>query len=101
MAGYPVELKVEYPKKLSRGLAVLKFFLGSIYVGIPHGICLWVYGIAVGIVTFIAMWIILFTAKYPKGIYDFVVRYMRWSTRVTAYMSLLRDEYPPFHGRES
>ena len=98
MPVYPVELKVEYPKKLSRGLALLKFFLGWIYVGIPHGVCLWVYGIAVGIVTFIACWIILFTAKYPKGMFDFVIRYMRLSTRVTAYMSLLRDEYPPFHG---
>jgi hypothetical protein len=101
MASYPVDLDVEHPEKLSRGLAMLKLFFGWIYVGIPHGICLWVFGIAVGIVTFIAAWIILFTGKYPKGMYDVVVRYMRWTVRVNVYISLLRDEYPPFHGRES
>ena len=92
MAVYPVELNVKYPEKLSRGLAILKLFFAWVYVGIPHGICLWVYGIAVGIVTFISAWVILFTGKYPKGMYDFVVRYMRWSVRVNAYVSLLRDE---------
>ena len=100
MSDYPVKVTVEYPDKLSRGLAALKLFLGWIYVGIPHGVCLWLYGIAVSIIVFISFWIILFTAKYPKGLYDFVVNYIRWSTRVTAYLSLLRDEYPPFNGRE-
>lgn len=101
MLNNPVEFDVKHPEKLSRGLAVLKLFFGWLYVGIPHGVCLWVYGIAVGIVTFIACWVILFTGRYPKGMYDFVVRYMRWSVRANAYMSLLMDEYPPFHGRES
>ena len=100
MPDYPVKVTVEYPEKLSRGLAALKFFLGWIYVGIPHGVCLWIYGIAVSIIVFISFWIILFTGKYPKGLYDFVVNYIRWQTRVTSYLSLLRDEYPPFHGRE-
>jgi hypothetical protein len=51
---------------------VLKFLLGWLYVGVPHGIILWLYGIAVGVVTFIAFWVILFTGKYPRGMYDFV-----------------------------
>jgi len=54
----------------------------------------------VGIITFIAFWVILFTEKYPKGMYDFVVSYMRWSLNVGAYLSLLRDEYPPFSGEQ-
>jgi hypothetical protein len=61
---------------------------------------LWLYGIAVGIVTFIAFWAILFTGKYPKGMFDFVVGYIRWSINVSAYLSLLRDEYPPFSGEQ-
>jgi hypothetical protein len=69
-------------------------------VGIPHGFILGLYGIAVGVITFIAFWIILFTGKYPKGLYDFVAGYMRWSVRVSAYINLLRDEYPPFTGEE-
>ena len=97
---YPVTLDVEYPDRLSRGWVVLKALFGWLYVGIPHGICLVLYGIAVSIVVFIAFWAILFTAKYPKGMFDFVVGFMRWSLNVSAYLGLLRDEYPPFSGRE-
>lgn len=100
MANYPVQLSIEYPEKLSRGWVVLKVLFGWLYVGIPHGIILTLYGIAVGIVTFIAFWAILFTAKFPKGMYDFVVGYMRWSLNVSAYLGLLRDEYPPFSGEQ-
>ena len=77
---------------------VLKLLFGWLYVGIPHGIILWLYGIAVGVVVFICFFAVLFTAKYPKGLFDFVVGYMRWGLNVTAYLSLLRDEYPPFSG---
>ena len=95
----PVTLGVDYPEKLSRGLVILKLLFGSLYVGIPHGIILALYQIAVGVVTFIAFWIVLFTGKYPRGMFDFVVGYMRWTARVNAYLSLLRDEYPPFSGK--
>ncbi len=98
--GYPVTLTVEYPEKLSRGLVVLKGLFGLIYAGIPHGIILYFYGIAVSIVIFIAFWAVLFTGKFPKGMFDFVVGYMRWSLRLTTYLSLMRDEYPPFSGGE-
>jgi len=97
---YPVTFDVDYPDRLSRGLVVLKGLFGWIYVGIPHGIILWLYGIAVSIVVFIAFWAILFTAKFPKGMFDFVVGYMRWSLNVTTYLSLMRDEYPPFSGEQ-
>ena len=98
---YPVTLQVEYPEKLSRGWLLLKVFFGWLYVGIPHVIILWFYGIAVGVVIFIAFWAILFTGRFPRGMFDFVVGYMRWGIRVTAYWTnLLRDEYPPFSGSE-
>lgn len=99
MAQYPVTFSVDYPEKLSRGWLLLKVFLGWIYVGIPHGIVLWFYGIAAAVVTFIAFWAILFTGRFPRGMFDFLVGYMRWSARVEAYLSLLRDEYPPFSGK--
>jgi len=95
----PVTLDIAYPPMLSRGKLLLKVFLGWLYVGIPHGIVLWLYGIAVGVVTFVAFWVILFTGQYPRGMFDFVVGYQRWTTRVTAYLSLMRDEYPPFSGQ--
>ena len=96
----PVTLDMAYPETLSRGTLLLKVFLGWLYVGIPHGIVLWLYGLAVSVVTFIAFWVILFTGQYPRGLFDFVVGYYRWTMRVTAYLGLLRDEYPPFSGQQ-
>jgi hypothetical protein len=93
---YPVTFDVEYPERLSRGWLLLKVFFGWLYVGIPHWIVLSLYGIAVSIVLFISFWAILFTGKFPRGFFDFVVGYIRWQNRVTVYLSLLRDEYPPF-----
>jgi hypothetical protein len=95
-----VTYRVDEPEKLSRGILLLKTFLGWLYVGIPHGICLGLYGIAMYVVLFISWFAILFTGKFPKGLFDFVVAYQRWSNRVTAYMMLLTDEYPPFNGQE-
>ena len=92
-------MKVDYPEKLSRLMLLVKVFFGALYVGIPHGIMLGLYGIAVYFVTFIAFWIILFTGKYPQGLFDFVVGFMRWGLRVSAYMYLLTDQYPPFSGK--
>ena len=96
----PVKVVVEYPERLSRGKALLKVLLGWLYVGIPHGIALWLYGILVSVVVFFAFWAILFTGRFPRGMFDFVVKYIRWQTRVMVYLYLLRDEYPPFSGEE-
>ena len=97
---YAVTFTVDYPEKLSRGLVRLKVLFGYFYVWIPHGICLGLYGIAVGIVTFIAFRAILFTGKFPRGMFDFVVGYTRWFNNVCAYYtSYLVDEYPPFSGK--
>lgn len=99
MAAHAARMKVDYPEKLSRIMLLLKVFFGFLYVGIPHGIMLCLYGIAVYVVTIVAFWVILFTGKYPKGLFDFVVGYMRWQLRVNAYMNLLTDQYPPFTGK--
>jgi hypothetical protein len=92
---YPIALKVEYPEKLSR---LTTFF--RIFMVIPHTIALYFLGIAAGVVLFISWWAILFTAKYPKGLFDFVVMVFRWNTRVNGYCYLLTDKYPPFSGSE-
>ena len=95
----PVNLEVDYPERLSRGMALLKFFFAWLYVGIPHGIALFIYGILVFFVLFVSWWAILILGRFPRGLFDFVLGYVRWSTRVRLYFSLLRDEYPPFSGR--
>jgi hypothetical protein len=66
-------------------------------LAIPHVIVLFFLWMAVMVVTFIAWFAILFTGRYPQGMFDFVVGVLRWGLRVQAYTSLLTtDEYPPF-----
>ena len=50
----------------------------------------------ISVLLLIAVIALLFTARYPKGLYDFVIGINRWGIRVRAYASLMRDEYPPF-----
>jgi hypothetical protein len=101
MAYSPVKFDLEYPEKLSRGKLILKSLFGYFYVMIPHGVILSLYGVAVSVVMFISWWAILFTGKFPRGMFDFVVKYFRWSLRVTAYFpGFMTDAYPPFNGDE-
>jgi len=90
-AAYPLRFDVEYPEELSRWLIFVKWLLA-----IPHFIILWALAIAAGVMGFIAFFAILFTKRYPRGLFDFVVNVNRWSANVDAYTGLLRDEYPPF-----
>ena len=77
---------------LNRWLPLVKWFLA-----IPHFIVLFFLDIAAVVVVIIAWFAILFTGRYPRGMFDFVTGVMRWSLRVTAYAFLLvTDRYPPF-----
>ena len=90
-----VHIEIPYPdakKDLNRWLPLVKWLLA-----IPHYIVLFFLGIAAVFTVIIAWFAILFTGRYPKGLFDFVVGVMRWSLRVWAYAALLTtDEYPPF-----
>jgi hypothetical protein len=89
-----VHLDFPYPdaKQLSRWLPLVKWLLA-----IPHWIILWFLSIGAAVCVVIAWFAILFTGRYPKGLFDFVVGVMRWWLRVEAYAILLiTDEYPPF-----
>jgi len=88
---YPVRFDVEYPEKLSRLSTLARLVLA-----IPQLLVIYALGTVVGIVTFIAWFAILFTRRYPKGLFDLVVSFNRWMANVYAYSALLRDEYPPF-----
>ena len=89
-------LHVEYPERLSRPHALLKFFLGWLYVAIPHGIILTVYGIVLLIAQFFTWFIILITGRYPAPVFSLAEGYLRWAARVNLYLSFVRDEYPKF-----
>ncbi len=89
--GYPLRYDVEYPESLSRLLIFVKWLLA-----IPHAIVVYFLSLIAYLFVFIAFFAILFTRRYPKGLFDFVVGYYRWNANVGAYVGLLRDEYPPF-----
>ena len=108
---YPARLEIEYPQALSRGLVLVKWWL----LALPHYLIIAVFtggGVAIwtganngsqslslgliGLLVAISGIVLLFTGRYPKAIYDFVLGMNRWIFRVAAYASLMTDDYPPF-----
>jgi hypothetical protein len=90
-----VHLDLDYPdvpRDLNRWLPLVKWLLV-----LPHVIVLAFLIIGAFIAVVIAWFAILFTGRYPRGLFDYVVGVGRWALRVTAYASLLvTDRYPPF-----
>jgi hypothetical protein len=92
---YPVTFEADYVERRNRLTAFFRLILA-----IPLAIWLSLYAILAGIAILIAWFAIVFTARYPRGLYDFVAGYTRFLTRVTAYASLLCDPYPTFGGSD-
>ena len=90
-ASYPLRYDVEYPERLSRWLIFVKWLLA-----IPHFLILYALGAVAYVIIFIAWFAILFTGRYPEGLFKFVVGIYRWNANLSAYLALMRDEYPPF-----
>ncbi len=90
-----VRLDYPYPdaaRDLNRWLPLVKWFLA-----IPHYVVLFFLWIAVIVIVIVAWFAILFTGRYPRGMFDFVEGVIRWHNRVLAYAFILvTDEYPPF-----
>ncbi|GHB61809.1 membrane protein [Streptomyces umbrinus] len=116
---YPARFDVAYPDRLSRGLVLVKWWL----LAIPQYIVVamfaggwgwgggwddgggWRGGGLMPFLSFVAVVILLFTARYPRHLFDFLMGLARWVARVTAYAALMTDQYPPFRldmgGQES
>jgi hypothetical protein len=102
----PATLEVVYPAHLSRGLVLVKSWL----LAIPQLVIVGLFtsgavlsrgrggaGIGLlGLLVVIAAVSLLFTRRYPRGLFDFVMGVNRWIYRVVAYVALMTDEYPPF-----
>ena len=89
-----VHLDFPYPDahQLNRWLPLVKWFLA-----IPHYVVLFFLGLAALVAVIAAWFAILFTGTYPRGLFDFVVGFLRWGTRVNGYaFALVTDQYPPF-----
>jgi len=107
---YPATLHIAYPERLSRGLVLVKWWLlaiphyvittlfigGTFYVTGRYGAVAYdTAGLIAWLVLFVGI-ALLFTTRYPRGIFDFVLGMNRWVLRVGAYVSLMTDSYPPF-----
>ena len=90
-----VHLEIDYPdveQDLNRWLPLVKWLLA-----IPHYIVLAVLAVVAIFAIFIAWFAVLFTGRYPRGLFDYVVGVGRWGLRIQAYAILLvTDRYPPF-----
>jgi hypothetical protein len=109
---YPARLEVEEPPALSRGLVLVKWWL----LALPHYVVVGVFaggawagfnaandhggwssgGGLIGLLVLIAGIVLLFTGRYPRSIFDFIMGMNRWVFRVAAYALLMTDAYPPF-----
>ena len=109
---YPARLNVEYPRSLSRGLVLVKWWL----LALPQYLVVGVFaggavaglnaasehggwssaGGLIGLLVCISGIVLLFTGRYPRSIFDFVMGMNRWVYRVAAYATLMTDAYPPF-----
>jgi len=88
-----VTFQADYVEERSR---LTTFF--RLLLAIPHFIAVAFYFLAAEVVVIIAWFVLLFTGRYPQGMYDFVSGALRYQTRVYGYASLLSDRYPPFSG---
>jgi hypothetical protein len=118
---YPAHLEVEYPQRLSRGLALVKWWLLAIpqyliialftggmawwgvdagsHSGVPnagYGPGSWTSIGLIGLLAVIAGVVLLVTGRYPGQLYNFVLGLNRWVLRVAGYAGLMTDRYPPF-----
>lgn len=105
-ADYPARIEIPYPEQLSRGAALVKWWL----LALPHYLVLAVLagGFSSGwledvqapslhtVLVVIAAVALLFTGRYPADLFRLLVGINRWVFRVIAYAALMRDEYPPF-----
>ncbi|WAJ34773.1 DUF4389 domain-containing protein [Arthrobacter sp. FX8] len=112
---YPADFDVDYPERLSRGLVLVKWWLLSI----PHLLLVAAFTNTtwrwradntfvgatyeqsagpslLGLLVLVAAVILLFTGRYQRPLFDFILGIDRWIYRVLAYTALMRDEYPPF-----
>jgi hypothetical protein len=96
-AGYPVNVDVQYPEQPSRLWAVGTLLLfPKMILLTPHLVIMSVLGFLALPAMIAGQIAVVFTGRYPRSLFDFVVGVYRWQMRVNAYCLGLTDQYPPF-----
>lgn len=85
--------EMDYAERRSRLTTFFRYLLA-----IPHFIFWFIYFIAFYIVEIVAWFALMFTGRWPQGLYDFACNFVRYATRLSAYFALGVDQYPPFSG---
>lgn len=89
-----MKLSITHQSSYSRGQLLLRTFFGWLYIVIPNMFLFVFIGIWADILTFIAWWVVLFTGKYPKSFFEFMVKLINWGMRVEAAFANLVDGTP-------
>src|SRR5215471_11103851 len=90
-ADYPLKADMRHQGEYRRFMPLIKWLLA-----IPHYFALFFLGLAALVVVLISFFAVIFTRRYPEGMFNFVVGVQRWAWRVSAYVLLMVDPYPPF-----
>jgi hypothetical protein len=88
---YPARFEISYPSELNRWLPLITWLLV-----IPHFIALLFVGIGALFVAVYGFFAVLFTGRWPRGAFNYLVGTFRWGYRVVAYFLLMTEAYPPF-----
>jgi hypothetical protein len=88
---YPARFEVSYPAELNRFLPLVKWLLAF-----PHYVALFFVALGAFFVLIFGFFAVLFTGRWPRGAFDYLVGTMRWAYRVAVYLHLMTDAYPPF-----
>ncbi len=89
-----MKLTIKCQDSYSRGELLLRTFFGWLYIAIPHLFVMMFVGIWASILSLLGFFVVLFTGKWPKDWFDFLVKYMNWGARLNASMNNLVDGYP-------
>jgi Domain of unknown function (DUF4389) len=93
---YPISFEVDPALEGRNRLTTLLRYI----VSIPWLIVAWIYGVVAQIAAIVAWFAIVFTGRYPEGLYEFNAGYLRMYSRTYSFLHLVSDEWPPFGGEE-
>ena len=91
-----MKLTITHQDQYSRGELLLRALLGWLYIAIPHMFVMMFVAFWSGVLSFVTFWIVLFTANFPEGIFEFQMKFYNWGIRVGASLSNLVDGSPAF-----